>query len=104
MNRRTFMSATGAMLGTGAFASVASFPLISASPSATEPALSNWDDVRKLSDAEELAEYKKIVVAQQMNSGPLKPCYQHLSKIQPPSVQVQPVVFAIVPNRVGGSN
>ena len=46
MNRRTFMSATGVMLGTGVIASVASFPLISASPSATEPALSNWDDVR----------------------------------------------------------
>jgi isopenicillin-N epimerase len=46
VNRRTFISATGAMLGTGVIASVASFPLISASPSATEPALSNWDDVR----------------------------------------------------------
>jgi isopenicillin-N epimerase len=46
MNRRGFISATGAMLGTGAIAGVVSFPLISASPPATEPALSNWDDVR----------------------------------------------------------
>jgi isopenicillin-N epimerase len=46
MNRRGFISATGAMLGTGAIAGVVSFPLISALPSATEPALSNWDDVR----------------------------------------------------------
>jgi isopenicillin-N epimerase len=46
MNRRGFISATGAMLGTGAIAGVVSFPLISALPPATEPALSNWDDVR----------------------------------------------------------
>src|SRR5580700_4774898 len=46
MNRRTFMSATGAMLGTGAIAGVVSFPLLPASPPATEPELSNWDDVR----------------------------------------------------------
>jgi hypothetical protein len=32
MNRRGFISATGAMLGTGAIAGVVSFPLISALP------------------------------------------------------------------------
>jgi isopenicillin-N epimerase len=46
MNRRGFISATGAMLGTGAIAGVVSFPLISALPPAIEPALSKWDDVR----------------------------------------------------------
>jgi hypothetical protein len=46
MNRRGFISATGAMLGTRAIAGVVSFPLISALPPATEPALSNGDDVR----------------------------------------------------------
>jgi isopenicillin-N epimerase len=46
MNRRGFISAAGAMLGTGAIAGVVPFPLISALPPATEPALSNWDDVR----------------------------------------------------------
>jgi isopenicillin-N epimerase len=46
MNRRGFISAAGAMLGTGAIAGVVPFPMISALPPATQPALSNWDDVR----------------------------------------------------------
>jgi len=46
MNRRDFISATGAMLGTGAIAGDVSFRLISALPPATGRALSNWDDIR----------------------------------------------------------
>jgi len=46
MNRRRFISATGVMLGTGGITGVVLIPLISSSPLATEPALSNWDDVR----------------------------------------------------------
>ncbi len=46
MNRRSFMIRTGAMLGTGALASVVSSPLISASPPPTEPPLSSWEGVR----------------------------------------------------------
>ncbi len=71
MNRQSFMVRTGAMLGTGAFAGVMPFPLISAETSAarTSPALSDWDALRA-----------------QFNLSPGKinmACYRHASHPKP---------------------
>src|SRR5262249_2568718 len=48
MNRRSFMTRTGALLGTGAITGVMPFLAISGKPltALTEPTLSNWDAVR----------------------------------------------------------